>query len=383
MINGSSIRVKTRISYQNFSEAILSYMAWVYTSTVLDREKKVCLCVQPNQITIGIKASNILVNQVIEAYTEGIQTEWNILLDYKVLKDIAETYKNLMCTYIEEIEFEETQNGVEMHLYEKPKEGFPSRYSQIQTYKFPQTDFSKGKYKPLETETITNETEAKGVVKWLDSLVPKLKQDTQIQFEKEYSMVKSLKAIYAYKNPIPEIFEDGYALTYAESVFTRQLAKYTRGALRFAKTNNFFVLKWGSCIAYMTKSKVHRPMYSIFKHEPYVWTVKVQGGYFEDVLRRYHSVDEEVLLSTQEEGLMTLQAQGIKQNMVAEVSENGKDSHLFIDTRIMNEMILQKTSEINLGFVEKKSRGKSQYYMCFMTGDKEAPWVSIVQVRKG
>lgn len=374
--------MKTKIDYVSFSSAIESYMSWVYTGSVLDKEKKICVMVFETKIELAVKSSNILVKQMIESETTDFEEGWSFLLDYPALKGLTETYRNLSCTYINKVEFVKTEHGVRMNLYEQPKEGYPNSFAQTQSYEYPQSTVPVEKYYKETEPILLNYGKIEGLNKWLESLVPHMKSETQMQFEKDYALINCAKVIYGYKNPCREIFQDGSAMTQPESVFLRQLTKYTKGTQEFATTTNYIVLFWGSCVAYMTKTSVRRPMYSIFKHEPYRWSVSVAGGYFEDILRRFRHLEDEITITTEKENLI-LRGKGIRQTMVADIQPKDIQQSLYAESKVLESCILQKSDRVHLGFVDKKSRGRQDYYVCYITGSEDSQWVSVMQIRKG
>lgn len=374
---------KVKFDYNIFSEAILSHMTYVYTTNVPDNEKKVCLKVEKNKVTVATKSSNILVRQELEAVTEGIVEEWHFVLDYLSLKKIAETYKNMFCTYISQIEFEEFENGIIMRLFERPKEGFGKNYNQTQEYKYQKERFSIEKYFGKLDEIKHEPEPIQGLGKLLDCMIPKMKNDMLLQIEGNYIMLHNVRVIYAYKNPRPDILEEGYAMTYPEGVFLRLMNKYTKSNLKIGYTDNYFVVRWGSCIAYMTKSKVRKPLKTIFKHDKFQWGMQFTGGYFEDILKRYHGTEDTVKMYIPSATEAVLNANNNRQTVVLDQGYNATEKAIYVDIKLIEDMILDKSRTITMDFIDKKSRAKVTYYLCYMAGGQDSNWITIAQIRKG
>ena len=374
---------RVKFDYSIFSESVLSHMTYAYNNNVPDNEKKVCLRVENGKVVFAIKTSNILVRQELEASTEGIEEPWYFILDYMELKTIAETYKNMFCTYIQEVEFEETEHSIVMRLYEKPKEGFGSNYNQTQEYKYPKGKFSIEKYFGKLDEIKHEPEHIDGLGKMLDCMIPKTKNDMLLQIEGEYLMLHNVRVIYAYKNPNPTILQEGYALTYPEGIFLRLLNKYTRNNVKVGYSDNYFILTWGNCIAYMTKSKVRKPLKTIFKHDKFQWGMQFVGGYFEDMLKRYHNTDEDIKLVVESDTEAVLATKNNRQIAVLSNSYNAKEKSIYADVKLIEDMILDKTRTITMDFIDKKSRAKVTYYLCYMTGGQDSNWITIAQIRRG
>lgn len=374
-------RIET--DYKTFCKAIEGFCGWTYTSSVLDKDKKICLKVNHDSIELAVKSSNILAKGQIKASTDKSDDETDyFIVDYLKIKGILETYSKLEYTYIKSLSFYENENYIEMVLDEYPLDGCNEAYRQEQKYKLPKGSAPYEKYYGRVYKSKIKTTNPENVGLMLDYLVPKMKPDMQLQFEGKSAIVKSVNTIYTCENPLKGIMED-MALTHQECNFIRNLNKRVKGEITYANSEECIIILWEQNIAYLSKASIKSKVSSIFKHKEYEWEYTIKAGYYKNILQRFRNAEDAVIFHVDKENHATISTKSIEQNVVLDSMQNGLHEGYLLIPKTTEDMILSTKGDIRVGFINKSSRGKVIYSLSYMEGTGKLSWVCITQVRKG
>lgn len=364
------------LSFDEFAHSVLTYMAWVFTGDILDKEKRVFFRVKNSKAEIAVKSNTILVNEQLNANI-NCKDEWVFVLDYFTLKKIVETYSKMSATYIDRIHFIKDEHGVIIELDELVRDGYNFNIQQ-------KSRFFYGQPAKINTEKLFDSTqhtaldgEVPDFIELLDALVPKMNVDTRLQFEGNTALLRN-ENIYGYRNTNPNILKRGTAYTSQECIFLRQLFKKNKQGISYGETGNHLIILWENKIAMLTKIKIIKPLEQILKHEPFLWEMTVNGGYFFDLLRRFNK-DDDITMVIQGTNLKMKTKETEQTIPLSKATKEADGKSFVISKKALTNILLTASEEITLSFIEKKSRGRATHYLCYAT---DHAWIAVTQVRK-